>query len=696
MRVGWWCVLVFCVAVLPWPAAAVEDEVYDVVIYGGTSAGVAAAVQAARMDQSVMLIVQHRNIGGLTSSGLGRTDWGWRGTIGGVSLEFYERVRDYYRTPARWVYEDREDYHGSQFLPDDHPGMWGFEPHAAEQVFVKMLHEAGAPYLRGERLLLDPERGVERDGARISAIRMESGLRIAGRMFIDATYEGDLLAMAGVSYTVGREPNEQYGEFYNGVQKARTHNHVLMDGVDPYVEPGDPDSGLLPGVHGDDPGEDGEGDHRVQAYCFRMTLTDAPDNRVPFEQPDGYDELDYELLFRNFEAGEERIPWLPGRMPNRKTDTNNRWGVSTNQIGVNYAYPEGDYATRREIEEQQRHYQMGLMWTLANHPRVPEHVREEVSQWGLARDEFADNGHWPYQIYVREGRRMIGEYVHTELDCRRLRVAEDSVGLGSYNMDSHNVQRYVTEEGYAQNEGNLEISPGGPYVISYRALTPKREECENLLVPVAVSSSHIAFGSIRMEPVFMILGQSAATAAALANEADTMVQDVPYETLEARLRADGQYLDLPDGVGPHPPQIGHAADAFSGVVVEARADDLSGEWDSSSHVGPHVGDGYFAIHGPDNPGAEAAFEASLDPGRYTVYIAYSAHDNRAENVLVTVAHAEGEEDITVDQRTAADGPDGLFHPLGEFAFDGPARVVIHAGEADGYVIADSVRFAPVE
>ena len=557
-------------------ASMATAERYDVVVYGGSSGGVAAAIQAARMGQSVVLIAHTRPIGGLTSSGLGHTDWGRRDAIGGVSLEFYERVRVYYDDPEKWIYEEREDYLGTQHLPVDHPGQWGFEPHAAEAVFEAWLEEEGIPVLKGERLLLDRETAVEKDGARITAILMESGLRIEGRAFIDATYEGDLMAMAGVSYTVGRESNAQYREVYNGVQKARTHNHVLVDprfwdsertpdappewalaeGVDPYVIPGDPESGLLPGVHGDDPGEEGAGDHRVQAYCYRLCLTDAPENRVPFTKPDNYDEQTYELLFRNFEAGEERIPWLPQRMPNRKNDTNNRWGVSSNLIGGNYDYPEGDYETRAQIEQAHRDYQMGFMWTLANHPRVPEEMRAVISEWGLPKDEFADNGHWPYQIYVREARRMVGAYVHTEWDCRRYRIAEDSIGLGSYNMDSHNVQRYITEDGFAQNEGNIEVSPGGPYAISYRAITPKQEECENLLVPVCVSSSHIAFGSIRMEPVFMILGQSAATAAVMANEAGIPVQEVPYEELAKRLKADGQFLEVPEQFGPHPPPEG--------------------------------------------------------------------------------------------------------------------------------------------
>lgn len=523
---------------------------YHIVVYGATSGGIIAAVTAARKGRSVILIEPSNHLGGLTTGGLGRTDIGIEGTIGGMSLEFYSRIREYYNSDNPWVYETRNDFmKRSSLLEPNSEGMFGFEPHAAKNVYRQMLDEAGVPVVMEERLILD-ERGVEKKRDKIVAIETESGNVYRGQVFIDATYEGDLLAMAGVSYHVGREANETYGETLNGVQTVRTHNHIFPGFVDPYIRSGDPSSGVLSGVHTGDPGEEFSGDHRVQAYCFRMCLTDVPENQVPFERPEGYDELQYELLFRNFEAGETRIPWLPGPMPNRKTDTNNRWGFSTNQIGVNYRYPDGDYATRKRIVEGQEYYQRGLMWTLANHPRVPQPIREEVSKWGLAADEFTDNGNWASQIYVREARRMIGEYVTTEHDCRRMRIVEDPVGLGSYTMDSHNVQRYITEDGCVQNEGNIEVSPGGPYAISYRSLLPKEKECGNLLTCCAVSSSHIAFGSIRMEPVFMLLGQSAATAAVQSLEEGNDLHDLNYQKLRVQLMRDGQKLEVDTGKYP--------------------------------------------------------------------------------------------------------------------------------------------------
>jgi hypothetical protein len=374
---------------------------------------------------------------------------------------------------------------------------------------------------------------------------MESGRTFAGKQFIDATYEGDLMAAAGVSYHVGREANDVYGETLNGVQpKLNVKNHRFVKGVDPFVKPGDPSSGLLPGIQMKSLPPTGSGDKLVQAYCFRLCTTDDPANRRQWPKPANYDEARYELLLRNFEAGDNREPWNPVWMPNRKTDTNNNHAVSTDYIGGNYDYPEADYATREKIIADHRSYQQGLLWTLANHPRVPVKVRTEFQRLGLAKDEFTKNDNWPTQLYVREARRMIGEYVMTEHNCRGTKVAEDSIGMGAYGMDSHNCQRYINERGHVQNEGDVQVHGFKPYPISYRAIVPKRGECENLLVPVCLSSSHIAYGSIRMEPVFMILGQSAATAAAIAIDEGVKVPDVNYDRLRKRLQADNQVLSV--------------------------------------------------------------------------------------------------------------------------------------------------------
>jgi len=517
-----------------------SEVVYDLVVYGGTSGGVIAAVQAARMGKSVLLIEPGEHLGGLTSGGLGSTDIGNKAAIGGLASDFYGRICQYYQKEDAWNWQDRKDYQPGDTW-DKEQRWWMFEPRVAEGLFNDLVREASVPVLFKERLNL--KEGLVQEGSQIKCLILESGRVVRGRMFIDATYEGDLMALAGVSYTVGREANARYGETCNGVQTRRATHHQFNFPVDPYLIPGDPSSGLLPGIHAEGPGTEGAGDHRVQAYNFRVCLTDVPENRVSFIKPEHYDPSRYELLLRYYEAGFDQLPWHHSYMPNRKTDTNNNHGFSTDNIGKNYLYPDGDYRTREAIVQDHISYQQGLLWTLANHPRVPEAIRAQASQWGLARDEFEGTGHWPHQMYVREARRMVSDYVMTELNCRGKRVAPHSVGLGAYNMDSHNVQRYVDGEGHARNEGDVQIGGFPPYPIAYEAIVPHAAECTNLLVPVCLSASHIAFGSIRMEPVFMVLGESAATAACLAIDHHTTVQAVDYRQLRERLMAQGQVLE---------------------------------------------------------------------------------------------------------------------------------------------------------
>jgi hypothetical protein len=517
----------------------------DVVVYGGTSAAVAAAVQVARMGKTVIIVCPDKHLGGLSSGGLGWTDSGKKEVIGGISREFYQRIKKHYDDPAVWTHATREDY--KRYRPAD-DAMWVFEPHVAEQVFESFVKEHGIRVDRGE--WLDREEGVQKEGDRIVSIMMLSGRRYKGRVFIDATYEGNLMAAAGVRYHVGRESNGVYGETLNGVQTKNAKKHQFEYTVDPYVVPGDPASRLLPGIHKGGPGAEGSGDHRVQAYNFRMCLTNVPENRQRFAKPAGYDPLRYELLARYLAGGWSKVFRKFDLIPNAKTDTNNNGAFSTDNIGMNYDYPDGSYERRCEIIKEHETYQKGLMWFLANDPRVPDKIRTEASKWGLAKDEFADNGNWPHQLYIREARRMVGEFVMTELHVRGQKPVPKPIGMGSYNMDSHNTQRYVATDpngkAYVQNEGDIQVRPGGPYSISYGAITPRESECSNLLVPVCVSSSHIAFGSIRMEPVFMILGQSAATAAVHAIEQCSSVQGINYEELRKLLLQDKQVLELSD------------------------------------------------------------------------------------------------------------------------------------------------------
>lgn len=514
----------------------------DVCVYGATSAGVTAAIAAQQLGLTVVLVDCDDWVGGLTTSGLGATDVGNQAAIGGLARSFYRRLRQHYDQEAAWTRERREDFRGRGHEKGG-DAAWTFEPGVAQATYAAMLAEAGITPLRA-RLDRRPG-GVQKDDARILWIATEDGRRLLARMFLDCTYEGDLLAAAGCAFTVGRESNAQYGETLNGVQTANASHHQFQAAVDPYVVPGDRASGLLPGIDPGGPGFEGRGDARVQAYCFRLCTTDVVENRLPWRRPDGYDARHYELLLRHFEAGSTLAPWHPVGMPNRKTDTNNNGAFSTDFPGANYDYPTADYATRARIAADHRRYQQGLLWTLANDPRVPAKVRAEFQRYGLARDEFADHDHWPPLLYVREGRRLVGEYVVTEHDCMGRQVAGDPVGMGAYAMDSHHVQRYVAADGTVRNEGDVQVKVPAPYGISFRALLPQRAHAGNLLVPVCVSSTHIAYGSIRMEPVFMVLAESAMRAGALALELGVAVQDVPYELLRQRLLAAGQVLRWP-------------------------------------------------------------------------------------------------------------------------------------------------------
>ena len=517
------------------------DRVIDVdlCVYGGTSAGVIAATAATKRGLSAVVINPGNHLGGMSSGGLGWTDFGRKQAIGGMSRAFYRALGQHY----------------------GHDEEWNFEPHVAEAEFERLVRDAGVAV--HHRQFID---SVTMDGRRLVEATMLGGLRVRARMFIDATYEGDLLAKAGVTYTVGREANAQYGESLNGIQVDTKHQFGAR--VDPYVTPGDPGSGLLPWVDSEDRTKlMGQGDRRVQAYNFRMCMTDDPALKIEWEKPDGYDRRDYELATRWFRGEKDKYneqvwdkphPRVGVPVPVKfdvfynktpgghwKTDTNNHGPVSSDFIGANHEWPEACYERREEIFQAHVRWQKGLYWHLANCNDIPDRYRRAYAHWGLPRDEFKDTGHWPHQIYVREARRMVSDAVVTELDCKAVRKADDPVGLGSYNMDSHNCSRFVTVrdgQAWVLNEGDVQVPPTDPYGISYRCVVPRRGECENLLVPVAFSASHIAYGSARMEPVFMVLGESTAIAATLAIRGGTSVQAVPYPALQQELLDAGQVL----------------------------------------------------------------------------------------------------------------------------------------------------------
>jgi hypothetical protein len=620
----------------------------DVCVYGGTPGGVMAAIQARRLGKSAVLVVFRKHVGGMTSGGLTASDLGKADAIGGLAVEFYQRVGQ------------------NRF----------FRPSRAEEVFRAMLKDAGVPVFFEHRL-----KDVARDGKRLTALTFENGTRVEAKVFIDATYEGDLLAKAGVSFHVGREGNAVYKETLNGVQFKNTHNFTVP--VDPYLTPGDPKSGLLWGISAADPGQAGQGDKKVQAYNFRMFLSNKA-NRLPFPKPAGYDRARYLLLLRYI----KQKPHLPLQLHNG--DSNNDGGFSTDHIGASYAWPEADYATREKIFQDHVLYQQGLMYFWTNDPEVPKELQDKVRAWGLDKDEFPETGGWPHELYVREGRRMVSAYVMTEHNCLSKFVADDSIGLASYNMDSHNCQRVVID-GKVRNEGDVQVGCPKPYPVSYRSIVPKESECTNLLVPVCLSASHIAYGSIRMEPVFMILGQSAATAAVLAIDAGSSVQQVPYGKLREALFAQKQVLEWKGPAAKSAVSI--PLKDLTGIVVDNAEAKLVGEWKSSQSVGPFVGDDYLHDDNMGQGQKSATFIPKLPAaGVYEVYLIWSANPNRATKVPVEMVHADGVLKVTVNQRAK-----GGWHKLATLRFNAGSdgRVTIRNDGADGYVIADAVRWVAV-
>ncbi|WP_254508362.1 FAD-dependent oxidoreductase [Anatilimnocola floriformis] len=679
--------------------ASLRAAEYDVVVYGGTSAGVTAAVQAKKMGKTVVIVGPDKHLGGLSSGGLGFTDTGNKAVIGGLSRDFYHRVWKEYQKPDTWKWQKQNEYgnkgQGTPAIDGENRTQWIFEPSVAERVFESFVKDFEIPVDRDE--WLDRKSGVKKTDGRISSITMLSGKKYTGKMFIDATYEGDLLAAAGVDYHVGREANSVYGEKWNGIQVGvlhhRHHFGAVKEKISPYVVPGDPKSGVLPRISAEPPGNYGEGDKRVQAYCYRYCVTDHAENRIPFPKPEGYDPKQYELLVRVYEAGWRETFDKFDPVPNHKTDTNNHGPFSTDNIGMNYDYPEATYERRKEILAEHRTYQQGWLYFIANDPRVPKDTQEKMKKLGLPKDEFTDNGNWPHQIYVREARRMIGQFVMTENELTKKKPTPDSVGMGSYTIDSHNVQRYITPEGYVQNEGDIGVGIT-PYSIAYGSLVPKKAQCENLLVPICVSSTHIAFGSIRMEPVFMILGQSAATAAVMAIDSKIAVQDVPYAKLREQLEKDGQVLEYASAAPSGKEKTFVDPKKLPGVVIDDDEAKLTGDWKSSSAAPDFVGIAYRHDDKTNDGKASARFEAKLPkPGRYEVRLAFPPNGNRSAKVQVEVHSSGSTKTLTVDQRQTPE-IEKLFHSLGEFEFADSGAVVISNGGSNGYVVIDAVQWLP--
>nr|MBI1230228.1 FAD-dependent oxidoreductase [Cytophagales bacterium] len=663
--------MICVIAVLAFSCSEKNDQpMYDVVVYGANSAGVIAAYTAKTMGKSVLLIEPTNHLGGLTTGGLGYTDIGNKYAVTGLSRDFYRKLGDHYGKFEQWI----------------------FEPSVAKKTFQEYLDKAGIEVQYGWQVT-----AVEKSDAVIQSIELEnsanpqkeSNRKVSGNVFIDATYEGDLMARAGVSYAIGREPNSQYGETYNGVQLMT--GHQFPDGIDPYVVPGDPSSGLLWGISSGDLEPDGTGDDKIQAYNFRICLTNDPSNRIEITEPEGYDPSMFDLLVRLFEAQPDKRSlgnyFIWSRMPNSKTDINNRGGFSTDMIGMNYTYPEGTYAQRKDIIDAHTHYTKSLLYFYKTDPRVPEELQAAIQEWGYPKDEYVDTDHWSPQLYVREVRRMVGEYVMTQANCVGEEVVEDGVGMAAYTMDSHNIQRIVIEKDgkkMVKNEGNVEIGGFGPYPIAYRSIIPKKAEAQNLFVPAALSATHIAYGSIRMEPVFMVLGQSAAVAASMAIDNGVPVQDIDVAALQRELREN-------------PLADGSTAEIL--VDNDDAGVEIQGDWERVTRGG--YGPSFLRELSKGEQAASVRFSPIIrNEGKYTVLVYFSrtAEETSQTQVLVSDGKSESsltikESDIRVEGQTS-----GEWVSIGTFSLSpgADAYVSVTNQGADGAVVADAVLWVPAD
>ncbi|TZF84912.1 FAD-dependent oxidoreductase [Pedobacter sp. BS3] len=641
-----------------------EKEIsVDICIYGGTSAGVISAYTAAKAGKKVIIIEPGARLGGLSSGGLGMTDIGNKYVVTGLALDFYRKLGAHYGNLENWV----------------------FEPKVALGIFNDYIKKANINVVYNRQLI-----DVKKEKRNIKEITVTNldekngdRLKIKAKMFLDCTYEGDLFAMAGVSYHVGREDNKVYNETLNGVQLLK--GHQLPDGVDPYKVKGDPSSGLLWGISNETLKPNGTGDKKVQAYNFRIALTNDPANRIPITKPDNYDPKRYELLVRQ----KEIQPWkglsdvfIWSLMPNNKTDINNRNGMSTDMIGANWEYPEADYRKRKKIIREHEDYTKGLLYFVGNDPAVPEFIRKEMQKWGYPKDEYLNNNHWTPQLYIREARRMVSDVVMTQHHCQGREVVTDDIAYAAYTMDSHNCDRLVVN-GMVKNEGNVEVGGFPPFPISYRSIVPKRTEINNLLVPVCLSASHIAYGSIRMEPVFMVLAQSAAVAACLALDKHIAVQDVNVDEVKAILKAN--------------PKADFRKPDVLVQVSDTAAVEVKGDWKKVSLKG------YGKYHlenssGNSNEYVKFNLGSLASPGRYTAYYYLPALRSKAETANLELFDGKSTRMLSLNLKDVkiVGQTTSTWVEIGDFNFDFAAGpyVKIVASYAHRTVAANAILLVP--
>lgn len=644
--------------------STVNDK-YDICIYGGTSAGVIAAYSAKMQGKSVLLIEPQNRLGGLSSGGLGYTDIGNKQVVTGLAKDFYRRLGSHYGKLEQWI----------------------FEPKVADSIFNDYVKRADIKVLYKHRIIqANVDNGYIKNIILERTDKTNPEKSISAKVFIDCSYEGDLMAKAGVSYTIGREDNKEYNETYNGVQLMK--GHQFPDGIDPYRIQGDSTSGLLWGISSGSLLSDGTGDNLVQAYNYRICLTNDSANRIEITKPENYDPARYELLLRLFDAQPDKRKlnhyFIWSRMPNKKTDINNRGGFSTDMIGMNHNYPEATYKERAQIIKEHKDYTQGLLYFYKTDPRVPSELREEIQAWGYPKDEYIDDNHWTPQLYIRESRRMIGDHVMTQAHCESREAVSDGIGMAAYTMDSHNCQRIVVRKNgkdIVKNEGNVEIGGGVPYPISYRSIIPKEEECKNLLVPVCLSASHIAYGSIRMEPVFMVLAQSAAIAATEAIEAGS-VQAVDVKKIQKILQEDP---------------------LLNGTTTEILIDDSdltlsSDDWEVIKKRGGYGSSFLLSKNMKGNP---VRFNLDIRyEGKYKVYTYYHLRKDIAPTISYSISNGVdtwvkmiNKEEVIVEGQTS-----GEWIELGVYDFpsNSNAYVEVLSKDASGKVIADAVLLIPAK